>query len=90
MNKIAQIQYQLIDIKIKERTTIVRVLNTETGEVFIGNAVCSPDDDMDYNVGINIATRRAVKQLFNEAMDRAIDNLGDFGLSCEGATYIEC
>ena len=46
-------------ITVEGNKTVYALLNQKTGEVFLGEATCSPQDKKNYNVGIAIAKHRA-------------------------------
>ncbi len=60
---ICSIDYKIASVHIDNNVTSVMIQDLFTGELFEGLAKCHKEDEIDYNVGVEIATRRAVLEM---------------------------
>lgn len=79
------INYKINRITIVDGKTMVSITDTDTGAVYYGYAKCNEADGFDYEIGVNIATRRAVIELFKNNME--FDNMVD-GNDLENCSYV--
>ena len=72
-----KLNYHILSVNYNAdtRTTVVRIVCEDTGEIFEGRARRNPADSMSIEVGTNLATLRAVRKAVLEDLSFAKSNI---------------
>lgn len=62
-------------VVVRGKTVEVNLIDEKTGEVFIGQAHCSPNDTFNYQVGYEIANHRANIQKCADKIETLRNNI---------------
>ena len=69
------IDYSILNIGTDNRVVFVVIEDNQTGEVFTGQATCSPNDKFDLSLGVEIAEKRAVRKMVTTSIDDELNAL---------------
>ena len=69
------IDYSILNIGTDNRVIFVVIEDNQTGEVFTGQAACSPNDKFDLSLGVEIAEKRAVRKMVTTSLDDELNAL---------------
>lgn len=71
------VNYVVEKVEFVGNTCIATIVDNDSGEVFVGKSRCNGLDTFSFDIGAQIAIRRAVKEMFNAHMDWDIEVIGN-------------
>ena len=83
------VNYVVEKIEFVGNTCVATIIDIDSGELFYGKSRCNSLDTFDFNIGAQIAIRRAVKEMFDTRMNWDIKVLGDNDNNSKFYTNVE-